>query len=115
LQLILDINSTGTIELSYGNDLDNQIYYQKLFVNSGEISMNLVRNIPTGLVINVSTGELMFKGNIPVVSALGSNSYKKYYVTTCELHWFSDYAPITFFSNTTHIGGGIIRVIHQLV
>lgn len=109
LQLILDQNSTGTIELSYGNDLDNQIYYQKLFVNSGEISMNLVRNIPTGLVINVSTGELMFKGNIPVVSALGSNSYKKYYVTTCELHWFSDYAPITFFSNTTHIGGGIIR------
>jgi len=109
LKLILDKNSTGSIELSYGNDLDNQIYYQKLYVNEGEISMNLVRSIPPGLVINITTGELMFKGIIPVVSALGSNSYKKYYVTTCELHWFSDYSPITFFGNTTHIGGGIIR------
>tara|TARA_B100000787_G_C16187319_1_gene295415 strand:- start:261 stop:2243 length:1983 start_codon:yes stop_codon:yes gene_type:complete len=86
LQLILDQNSTGTIELSYGNDLDNQIYYQKLFVNSGEISMNLVRNIPPGLVINVTTGEVYLKGHIPRES-LAQN--EKCYVEVCHFNWFS--------------------------
>lgn len=69
LQLILDQNSTGTIELSYGNDLDNQIYYQKLFVNSGEISMNLVRKIDPGLVIDTLLRKIYLKGPVAIVSS----------------------------------------------
>lgn len=87
LQLILDQNSTGTIELSYGNDLDNQIYYQKLFVNSGEISMNLVRNIPPGLVINVTTGELYLKGPI----SRKPKDTTHVLITQCEFNWFNIY------------------------
>tara|TARA_Y100001935_G_C17293188_1_gene504628 strand:- start:57 stop:2057 length:2001 start_codon:yes stop_codon:yes gene_type:complete len=92
LQLILDTDSTGTIEISYGNDLDNQIYYQKLYVNQGEISMNLVRHIPAGLVMNVSTGAVYLKGEIPRKPALlldGSIQYEKCYVEVCEFYWFS--------------------------
>tara|TARA_Y100000768_G_scaffold8798_1_gene6135 strand:+ start:192 stop:2183 length:1992 start_codon:yes stop_codon:yes gene_type:complete len=85
LQLILDTNSTGTIELSYGNDLDNQIYYQKLYVNQGEISMNLVRQIDPGLVINVSTGELYLKGPLP----RKPKDTLHILITQCEFHWFN--------------------------
>jgi len=87
LQLILDINSTGTIELSYGNDLDNQIYYQKLYVNQGEISMNLVRQIDPGLVINVSTGELYLKGPLPRKPKDSLDPHVL--ITQCEFHWFN--------------------------
>ena len=68
LQLILDINSTGTIELSYGNDLDNQIYYQKLYVNEGEISMNLVRTIPPGMIIDTLLRKIYLKGPVAIAS-----------------------------------------------
>lgn len=87
LQLILDKSSTGSIELSYGNDLDNQIYYQKLYVNEGEISMNLVRHIPAGLVINVSTGAVYLKGPIP--RAAGAIPTEKTFVQELEFNWFS--------------------------
>lgn len=68
LQLILDTNSTGTIELSYGNDLDNQIYYQKLYVNEGEISMNLVRTIPPGMIIDTLLRKIYLKGPVAIAS-----------------------------------------------
>ena len=68
LQLILDKDSTGTIEISYGNDLDNQIYYQKLYVNEGEISMNLVRTIPPGMIIDTLLRKIYLKGPVAIAS-----------------------------------------------
>lgn len=68
LKLILDKNSTGSIELSYGNDLDNQIYYQKLYVNEGEISMNLVRAIPPGMIIDTLLRKIYLKGPVSIAS-----------------------------------------------
>ena len=48
--------------------------------------MDLVRTIPPGLVINVSTGAVYLKGEIPRKS-LAQN--EKCYVEVCEFYWFS--------------------------